>query len=309
MRKRTFYLISLIFFCVTGQFGELIAQIVVDEAPRAHYYNRTARVKKFKDMKDFRDVFHSDKYLLGRNRISGNIGYNFQRVLVNDGVKYHNEYRSAMSFFTRYRFFEEFSINTTFYWDINRRAAARWIGDFAYSIGRYNWRPGKFNFGYENYINNQYNDKGKDFFQKMTEGYFFFSYNGFLSRSIRVKTKLDSTASIKITPFLRWAFRYRDETERVHFGGKPTTGLSARFSIFQNFYVEGAVYYYFTPLFPQLPWDPDYSYGFGYFDWRSFRVSITYGNWAINRFPWKQNPYPYYGFIDGNFRVVFNWIW
>ncbi|MFL5752299.1 MAG: hypothetical protein ACJ76F_02745, partial [Bacteroidia bacterium] len=59
----------------------------------------------------------------------------------------------------------------------------------------------------------------------------------------------------------------------------------------------------------KLPWDPDYSYGFGYFDWRNFRISLTYGNWAINRLPWNRNYYPHYGFWDGNFRIVGNWIW
>jgi hypothetical protein len=73
--------------------------------------------------------------------------------------------------------------------------------------------------------------------------------------------------------------------------------------------VEGAVYYYFSPMFTQLPWDPDYSYGFGYFDWRSFRVSLTYGNWAINRFGGKNKLYPTYNFLDGQFKVMVNWIW
>jgi hypothetical protein len=290
-------------------FSDLRAQIVVDEAPRGLYYNRTARVKKFKDMKDFRDVFHYDKFLLGRNRIMGNVSYNFQRVLIDDGARLRNEYRSALGFFTRIRFFEEFSFNSTFYWDFNKRAAARWIADYNYSIGRYNWRPYKWNYGYENYINHKYTDNLEQFLQKASEGYFFVSYNAFIGQNAINKIKLDSTTSIKFTPFARWAFRYRDEREVVHYEGKPTVGLSSRLTLFWNIYVEGAVYYYFDPTFRQLPWDPDYTYGFGYFDWRSFRLSLTYGNWAVNRFPWKKQVYENYGFLDGNFRVVANWIW
>jgi hypothetical protein len=121
--------------------------------------------------------------------------------------------------------------------------------------------------------------------------------------------RLDSTSSFKVTPVVRWAVRYRDEFERVHYEGKPTLGVTARWTMFWNIYVEGGVYYYGTPYFRQLPWDPDYSYGFGYFDWRSFRFSITYGNWAVNRFPWKPKYYEHYGFLDGNFRFIVNWIW
>jgi hypothetical protein len=58
-----------------------------------------------------------------------------------------------------------------------------------------------------------------------------------------------------------------------------------------------------------MPWDPDYTYGFGYFDWRSFRLSLTYGNWAINRWPGRKKVFEEYGFLDGQFRVIANWIW
>lgn len=300
---------TLWFLCLVIISNTAYSQIIVDEAPRGLYYMRTQRVKKFKDMKDFRDVFHYDKYLLGRNRISGSLSYNFQRVLINDGFKNRAEYRSAMGIFTRIRFFEEFSFNTTFYIDFNKKAAARWVADYAYSIGRYNWRPYRFNYGYENYINNKYTDNINQFAQKFTEGYYFVSFNANVPDAITKKIKLDSTTSIKFVPFFRYAFRYRDENEVVRYEGKPTAGISGRFTLFWNIYVEGAVYYYFDPIYRQLPWDPDFSYGFGYFDWRSFRFSLTYGNWAINRFPGKKTAYPEYGFLDGNFKFVFNYIW
>lgn len=312
MKKNKKYLavklLLIIFFTVPFNVCESFSQIVVDETPRGLYYNRTARVKKFKDMKDFRDVFHNDKLLLGRNRIMGNISYNFGRVILSDGPKVYGEYRNALGFFTRIRFFEEFSFNSNFYLDFNKKAAARWIADYNYSIGRYNWRPNKFNYGYENYINNKYTDRFETFIEKLQEGYYFVSYN-YSPQKIINKIRLDSTTYLKINPFIRYAIRYRDENEVVHYEGKPTAGLSCRATLFRNIYVEGAVYYYFDPKYRQLPWDPDFTYGFGYFDWRSFRFSITYANWAVNRFPWKKTNYPNYGFLDGNFKFVLNYIW
>jgi hypothetical protein len=299
----------ILFFLFFAIFQSAFGQIVVDEAPRAHYYMRTARVKKFRDMKDFRDVFHYDKLLLGRNRFSGSVSYNFGRVLINDGRQFRNEYRSALGFFMRWRFFEDFSLNTTFFYDFNKRAAARWVADYSYSVGRYNWRPHKWNFGYENYVNNKYTDAPATIVQKFTEGYLFLSYNYVLPDVVNNLIRIDSTSSLKFTPVLRHAFRYRDEFEKVHYEGKPSAGLMGRLTLFWNIYVEGGVYYYFTPTFRQLPWDPDYTYGFGYFDWRSFRLSLTYGNWAVNRWPGRKSDYPHYNFLDGNFRIVANWIW
>jgi hypothetical protein len=288
----------------------LQAQIIQDEAPQDRYYMRKARITNFWQMKDFRDVFHVDKYLLGRNRFSGNLAYNWQRVLLKDYPNLDYEYRNALSLFIRWRFYEEISLNTNFFYDFNKRAAARWISDFNYSIGRYQWRPFKVNFGYENYQNNKYTDTPKQLLQKMTEGYFFVSYGIGLPDRFLYKIRLDSTTNFRLIPFARWAFSYRDEFEKVHSEGKPVVGSSLRLTLFWNIYVEGAVYYYFDDIgYRQLPWDPDYSYGFGYFDWRSFRLSLTYGNWAVNRFPGKKNYFPNYGFLDGNFRAVLNWVW
>lgn len=302
-------LISFLFFI---QLTVVSGQIVVDEPPRRLYYERTMRVKKFKDMKDMRDVFHYDNLLLGKNRISGNISYNTCRVMVDDGERVHNEYRSAIGIFTRIRFFEEFSYNSTFYKDFNPLAATRWISDYSYSIGRYNWRPKKFNYGYENYINNKYSDSYKTFSKKFMEGYYFVSYSHNLSDSLTKKIRLDSTTNVKLIYFTRYSIRYRDENEVVHgslFNGKPTMGAAIRATLFLNIYIESAVYFYFNPAVQKQPWDPDFTYGFGYFDWRSFRCSVTYGNWAVNRFPWNKSAYPRYGFLDGNFKIAFNYIW
>ncbi len=292
--------------------GYLPAQIVINEEPRRLYYEfAVKRITNFWEMKNMRDVFHLNKYLMGKNRISGNFSYNTGRILINNGVETKEEWRQALGIYTRVRFFEEFSFNSTFFIDFNRRASARWISDYSYSIGRYNWRPGKFNYGYENYINNKYSDNWDTFRQKFLEGYYFLSYSHNLPYKITKAIALDSTTNLKFIYFGRYAIKYRDEFEARHgdlLHGKPSVGAATRLTIFRGLYVEGAVYYFFDKT-QQQPWDPDYSYGFGYFDWRSFRISLTYGNWAINRFGGKSKVYPAYGFMDGQFRVIANWIW
>jgi hypothetical protein len=301
----------LIFFAFT-QADRLTAQIIIDEEPKMHYYeNTTPRVKRFRDMKDMRDVLHKDKFLLGRKRILGNISYNTGRVVIDDGEQKHDEYRSALAFFLRVRFLEEFSVNATLYKDFNKKATAHWIEDYTYSIGRYNWRPGKFNYGYENYINNKYTDDWKTFTEHFQEGYYFLSYNHYPSK-LSNYIRIDSTTSLRFIYFARYSIKYRDRYEQLHggiFDGKSTIGAALRFTIFWNIYAEGALYYYPEETLKKQPWDPDYSYGFGYFDWRAFRISVTYGNWAVNRFPWNDKFYPNYGFLDGNFKIAFNWMW
>jgi hypothetical protein len=299
-------IIIVLFFL---QCGWMQSQIRLDEEPTRLYYNRTQRVKRFRDMKDMRDVCHVDKFMMGKRRFSGSFSYNFGRVLVDDGLKIHNEYRSAIAYFVRYRFFEEFCLNATLYTNFNRQANANWIGDYSFSVGRYNWRSRRLNFGYEDYGNHKYYDNFKTFANKFLEGYFYASYNH-APKKLNKWIRIDSTTSLRFVYFSRYSVNFRDENEQYRggfFNGKPTGGISMRFTMFLNIYVESAVYLYLPGR--KQPWDPDYTYGFGYFDWRAFRVSFTYGNWAINRFPWNKTKYGRYGFMDGNFRVVANWMW
>jgi hypothetical protein len=305
--------LSVFFSAMSCEESMAQIQIVIDEPPRPLYYERTQRIKKFKDWNNFRDMLHWDKLGMGRRRFMGNVSWNTGRVLLEDeNHKVHKLTRSAMGYFFRYRFLEEFSANVTFYHDYNEIAHTHWIADYSYSIGRYSWEDRKLNFGYENYIDNKYTDDAAERWDKFLQGYYYVAYNRFLGDKLAHAIALDSTSGVRFVLFARYAFKYLNNLEESignpgH--GKPWTGLSARWIIFRNVYVEGAVYYYFNPEIYQQPWDPDYTYGFGYYNWRSFRISLTYGNWAINRFPWNKTFYPHYGFEDGNFRVLMNWIW
>ena len=304
--------IVLLFVFLAGFAKRSHAQIILDEAPKQRYYDRLVRVKKFKEMKDFRDVFHYNKMGMGTNRFSGHFSYNWGRVKVDNGVEKRDEYRQAIGFYARYRFLEEFFVNVNLFKDFNPKAEARWISNFTYSLGRYNWRNKKINFGYENYVNNKYTDNVRTLGNKFLEGFYFASYNLFLNDSMTKWIRLDQSTSLRFTGFVRYAIKYRDENEIVHGGiaaGKTILGVSARYTIYKNIYGESALYFYPEASIKKQPWDPDYSYGFGYFDYRSFRLSLTYGNWVINRFSWNKQYYPSYGFLDGNFRLTANWIW
>jgi hypothetical protein len=309
--KTKFLKILFLFVCFSSITTRTRAQIVVEEEQRRYYYERLRRIDNFWDMKDMRDVTHKDRYLMGKRRISGNTSYNLQRIVINDGKENHAEMRSAIGCFTKIRFFEEFSFNTTFYYDFNPKAAAIWTANYTYSIARYNWKPGKFNYGYENYVNNRYKDNLKEMGNKFLDGYYFISYSHNFSEMKMQKIKIDESTNIRINYFARYAIKYRHPDNSIHGGldnGKWILGSGFRYTILKNIYVEGTVYLY-PEQYKKQPWDPDYTYGFGYFDWRSFRISVSYGNWAVNRFPWNRTYYHYYGFMDGNFKITANWNW
>ncbi|HEX8516247.1 MAG TPA: hypothetical protein VF868_08610 [Bacteroidia bacterium] len=310
-KKHSFIKIILCVFLSVIGINNLWSQIQVEEEPKRLYYERTRRVDNFWDMKDMRDVTHKDRFLMGKNRISGNISYNTQRIVLDDGKELHNEMRSAIGFFTRIRFFEQFSFNTTFYVDFNPKAAAFWTSNFTYSIARYAWKPNRFNYGYENYLNNRYKDNLTEMGNKFLEGYYFLSFGHNLFDTMPKIINFDESSLIKVTYFARYSIKYRDAFNQIHGGldqGKLILGTALRYTFIKKLYVEGAIYYY-PEQYKKQPWDPDYTYGFGYFDYRAFRISVSYGNWAVNRFPWNKMEYKRYGFLDGNFRITANWLW
>jgi hypothetical protein len=45
---------------------------------------------------------------------------------------------------------------------------------------------------------------------------------------------------------------------------------------------------YYPVASQQQPWDPDYTYGFGYFDFHPGKLSVQYNNYSGNRYPWRQ---------------------
>jgi hypothetical protein len=292
--------------------GDVIAQIFVEKGIRPIYNRRVMRVKKFKDMENFGDVFNSRKVWLGRNIFTGNIAYNFGRVVLKQDEPREVEWRSAIGISNRINIVEEVSLNTTFFINFNKKAVAPWTSDFTYSIGRFNWRSNTFSYGYKNYQNNKYSDSFATLGRKFLLGSFFVSYIYDLPESFVSLMRLDHTTNFKLDFSANYAFRYRDLTDRMlgdgFFGGRNWLTMAARYTIVSNIYVESAVYYYPDPKTKQ-PWDPDYVYGFGYFDYRAFRVGLTYGNWVINRFPWNKKQYPDYGFWDGDFRVFVNYSW
>jgi hypothetical protein len=65
------------------------------------------------------------------------------------------------------------------------------------------------------------------------------------------------------------------------------------------------VFYYPNPA-QQQPWNPDFTYGFGYADWHSYTFSVQYNNYSGNRFPWNKPAENTGNFLDGIFSVSFN---
>ncbi len=259
-------------------------------------------------IKSMGDVFHSNKFLLGKDIISGNIFYATNRSVFTDSSGNHFESLNSLGSSLKIRLFEMVSLNTTFFFHLNQKAVLPWTADYFYSLKRANWKPRTFSYGYENYAGNKYTDSSQQFFQNFLYGSYFVSFNHGLPKKWIETLRFDKTTNLMFTYAVRYNMQYRDEFFNIHKEGRVYASIGARYTIWKNVYVEGAVNI-FTDKSKRLPWDPDYTYGFGYFDWRPFKLSVTYGNWVVNRFKDTPAQYAYYGILDGNLQISFNYAW
>lgn len=254
------------------------------------------------------DVLQSDCCLLGQYKITGSVGAFFNKITyLSPQLKEIDYSRYGFNFNVNTKFYKEFQLRLFFYADMNQdKHKPKWLSNLFYNIGVYNWKDNTFSYGYENYQPNRF-DGSYDFLTNMKRGFFFVNYNYYLLKE-NSRMKFDETTQIYFSPFVRYQFEYTDRYgEKVMGNNKFILGASARYVIWHNFYIEGAVYYY-PETESELPWDPDYTYGFGYFDWKSFKLNFSYGNWIANRFPGRKKQMKN-DFSNGEFKVAFSYIW
>jgi len=255
-----------------------------------------------------RDVLQADCCLLGQYKINGYVGMFYNKITYLSPDEQEVNYdRYGINFNVTTKFYKEFQLRLSFYSDLNQDdTKPKWLSNLYYSIGNYNWRDKTFSYGYENYQPNRF-DGTYNWWDNMKRGFFFVSYNYYLING-GSKLKIDETSQIYVSPFVRYQPEYTDRYGVEVLGyHKTVLGTSVRYAIARKFYIEGAVYFY-PKADSKMPWDPDFTYGFGLFDWRSFKLNVSYGNWIANRFPWNDKEMKN-DFTNGEFKLMFTYIW
>ena len=222
------------------------------------------------------DLLHSSCCWLGQYKISGSFGGFYSKITYRKSDTEYTDYnRYGVSANLTVKFYKEFQIRLMFYGDLNQNdKKPAWLSNLYYNIGNYDWHNKSFSYGYENYQPNRF-DGSYNFLENKKRGFFFISYNYYLLGEEKNPWKLDETSQIYITPFIRYQPEYTDRYgEKILGHHKIILGYAARYVIWNNFYVEAALYYY-TSEKSKMPWDPDFTYGFGYFNWRSFKINFS----------------------------------
>ncbi len=187
---------------------------------------------------------------------------------------------------------------------------ASWEPDFTYSFGYDDWHPYTLSLVYSNYGGNRLHpDSSKG--EKVThfnQGTVSLGWKFPLPQPleeifmVHPSGHIDCGVNYNVTP----EYTVADSSHTRHW--KQSASLNCRYRIYGWWYVNATVYYY-PWRDQQQPWDPDFTYGFGYFDWHPGTFSIQYNNYSGNRFPWRRSSPNTGTFRDGSVMISWSWSW
>ena len=183
-----------------------------------------------------------------------------------------------------------------------------WNPDFVYTFGYSDWRPYTLSLVYANYGGNRFNpnrsagEKATIFKQgAWTLGWKFpieKKYSKYLTFS--EKGSIGCNTGYTVVP------EYFDAATNGLRKWKRTLSFGCKFTIVGAWYVNFTAFHYLDKS-QQQPWNPDYTYGFGYFDWRPGTVTIQYNNYSGNRWPGREPANGTGEFKNGGLSVAWSW--
>jgi hypothetical protein len=196
-------------------------------------------------------------------------------------------------------------VNASAYHYLNADNQRAWSPDFTYVFGYDDWHPYTLSLVYANYGGNRFSPSRSSQGQRteLAEGGVTLAWKLRAPPPVERAMALSRSSAIEMNVNYTWTPRYttlRGETETW----KQKAGVTVKYGIHKWLYVTTTAYYYPHPS-QQQPWDPDFTYGFGYFDWHPRTFSLQYNNYAGNRYPWRRGARA--GFRDGSVSLTWSW--
>jgi hypothetical protein len=195
----------------------------------------------------------------------------------------------------------------TAYHYVDPELQASWNPDFTYVFGYDDWHPYTLSLTYANYGGNRWSpDRGAgERRTRFRQGSWSLGWKfGLPPRLDRFFVapggSLGCNTSLNLTP------EYTDLAAGGLRHGKTSLSLGCKYTLRGWWYVNVRANLY-PESAQQQPWDPDFTYGFGYFDWHPGTVSVQYNNYSGNRFPGRRHAPGTGRFQDGSLTVSYSW--
>jgi hypothetical protein len=203
----------------------------------------------------------------------------------------------------RYEPVQSWFASLTVYKYLDEKRRQPWNPDFSYSFGFDDYRLYTFGLIYSNYSNNRFSAKPGVKPTGFGYGTWSFSYTFPLPDVVAQPLLIDRSQTILCRVSYNLTPRY-DSSVGAEGSWKQSGAFGCRYPVWGRLYMDATLYEYVAGK--QQPWDPDYTYGFGYFDFRSGTLSLQYSNYSGTRFPWRKRSPGTGAFSDGQIGLTWN---
>lgn len=195
--------------------------------------------------------------------------------------------------------------SVTFHRYLVSRLQAPWDPDFTYGVGYELAWPRGASLSYANYDANRLAPETGQPVTRIDRGVVSLAYAPPLPDALRQLLRVDRTAGLY--PRLSYDLipRYYDVSSNRFSSGKHRLGAGAHLHALGGWFLSANLYAYPDPA-RQQPWDPDFTYVFGYSRGYPSNVTFQYANYSGNRFPWRQPSAGTGRFGNGGFSVTWS---
>jgi hypothetical protein len=163
-----------------------------------------------------------------------------------------------------------------------------WNPDFTYVFGYDDWHPYTFSAQYANYGGNRLRPDASRGERRTTflAGSWSAAFKFPMPEALNDIVLIDPEHTVGCAAGLSFTPRYSDLASNSVKSNKRSASFGCKYGFAGYWYFNFAVSKALVKSQKQ-PWDPDYTYGFGYADWHPGTLSIQYNNYSGNRFPWN----------------------
>jgi|GEM_PF-6704670 len=183
-----------------------------------------------------------------------------------------------------------------------------WNPDFTYTFGYDDWHPDTISLVYGNYAGNRLRPASSETHAHFSEGTWSLGYKFRMPKALDPIFKADEKHEVICIVNAHVTPRYTTLQDTSLQKYKRALSLGCRYMLPSNLYANLTVFYY-PDHSQQQPWDPDFTYSFGYFDWRPGTISVQYNNYSGNRFAWRNGNDGQGGFRAGSVSVFWSQSW
>ena len=186
-----------------------------------------------------------------------------------------------------------------------------WNPDFTYSFGYNDWHPYTFSFVYSNFGGNRFapNLAAGEAVTHFLEGNFSLGWKFPSAKLIEYLCVVHPSGGIGHSVHLNIHPQYRVQgAKHGELGAwKTSASFSTKYTIYEQIYLNFTLFWYPIPG-QQQPWDPDFTYGIGFFDWHPYTISLQYNNHVGGRFPWNPATITSRGLLDGTLSLSWSFV-